>query len=211
MERSKWRHFVAPTHWISGIQSIINSHCFSSVAYNTYTATATYPTMPYAWHHPLYRKYSGMPLDKMNSMEEVSDGRGREGCILLSPPDVREVRQFICLLDDPVNSSGIMATGFNTGMGICRKPTTSFPSGVSGSLSGVRCRVNNSNVPVTNGRPTGDFILLLFRLQSRIALWDWSAETQNGAQTPPILFTLGLDTPCDGFFDFLSTSQQDVH
>lgn len=159
---------------------------------------------------PLYCTYFGMPLDKkMNSMEEGSGAGGKKSYILLSPPDVREVRQFLCLFDNPVSRFGTVAPSFSAGLGIPRKPATSLPSGVAGALSGVRFRVDY-NVPLTN-RGSGDFIWLLLRFKGEISMWDGGAETQDRTQAAPALFTLGLDAPSDGLSNLLSTSEQGVH
>lgn len=89
---------------------------------------------------------------------------------LLSPSNVRELRQFFSLFNDPMDHSGIVAPSFRASVSIHWESAASFPPGASGVLSGVRFRVDD-DVPL-GVRQSEDFIWLPLRLQGRILMWD---------------------------------------
>lgn len=80
--------------------------------------------------------------------------RGRVGVTgarcLFSPPDVREVGQFVCPVHDPMCPFGTVGPSFHPGMGVRVALGTSLSLGCSRALPGVRLRVGQ-DVPAASG------------------------------------------------------------
>lgn len=128
---------------------------------------------------------------------------------LFSPPDVREVGQFVCPVHDPVWPFGTVAPSFYPGMGIQVALGTSLSLRCSQALPVVRVGVGQ-HVPTASSGFVG-FTRLLLGSQDGVTVRSRGAETQDGAETSPVLFALGLDTSCYCLFHLLATGEQDIH
>lgn len=139
--------------------------------------------------------------------------RGRMGgtgsWCLFSPPDVREVGQFICPVHDPLCPFGTVAPSFHPGMGVQVALGTSLSLRCSRALPVVGVGVGQHVPAASSGLAA--FPGLLLGTQDGVAVHSRGAEAQNGAETSPVLFALGLDASCYCLFHLLATGEQDIH
>lgn len=128
--------------------------------------------------------------------------RGRGSRCLFSPPDVGEVGRLLCPLRDPVGPFGAGAPSFDPGVGVALG--TSLPLGCPRALPVLGVGVGH-HVPTASTGPAAFPRPLLLSVHGR------GAEAQDGAEAPPVLFTLGLDAPGYCLLHLLAAGQQDVH
>lgn len=143
-----------------------------------------------------------MSIDKkMDGLEESFHGR-----IFTSPPDVGIFRLFVFPLTAPRGSLGALATHSASSMGIRVAFAPSLTLGTSVGCQVVVC------VPVVRPGELGPVCEgLVLRGCGGRSLYVRGAETQDGAETSPTLFTLSLDGAGDRLLHIVPTGQQQVH
>lgn len=130
----------------------------------------------------------------------------------VSPPDIRILRLFILPLAASRSSLGPVAGRSAPGVGVCVALATSLALGTSAGLltAGLREVVTCFAVVAPGDLGPVALELALGRRRGR-PLDGRRAETQDGAQTSPVLLTLSLDAVRDGLLHLLPTGQQQVH
>lgn len=149
-----------------------------------------------------------MSIDGEDGTQGRRLARGGKGSRrLFSPPDVREVGQFLCPVQDPVGPFGTVAPSFGPGIGVALR--TSLPLGCPRALPVLGVGVGH-HVPTASAGPAA-FPHLLLGSWDGVSVHGRGAEAQDGAEASPVLFTLGLDAPGYCLLHLLAAGEQDVH
>lgn len=139
-----------------------------------------------------------MSIDKkMDGQEESFYGR-----IFTSPPNVGILRLFVFPLTAPRGSLGALATHSASSMGIRVTFAPSLTLGTSVGCQVVVC------VPMVRPGDMGPVCQgLMLRGFGGRSLYVGGAETQDGTETSPALFTLNLDAAGDRLLHVVPTGQ----